>query len=193
MTTNDFPAEALLAPNLIPSQPQIERIFWDCLSEAERTFGPRAAEWDYQIVLGRLPYPMTSNDGQTSVTVWLTGDRSWVGYYYEAAHEAVHCLNPIPPTAGATYLEEAVASGFSLDIVRRNFGSNGLGRCVSSRDYIQARDLASAIDESIIRLGQRLRKRAGALECVTPEIIKEMYPQADQPVVASVLKKFPRQ
>ena len=159
MTTSDFPPEALPAPNLIPSQPQIERIFWDCLSEAERTLGLRAVGWDYHIVIGQLPYPMTSNDSQARVTVWLTGDRSWVGYYYEAAHEAVHCLSPIPPAVGATYLEEAVASEFSLDIVRRNFGSYGIERCVSSPDYIQARNLASKIDESIIRLGQRLRER----------------------------------
>ena len=193
MTTNDFPAEALLAPDLIPSQPQIERIFWDCLSEAELTFGPRAAKWDYQIVLGHLPYPMTSNDGQAHVTVWLTGNRSWVGYYYEAAHEAVHCLNPIPTMVDATYLEEAVASEFSLEIVRRNFGSYGINRCVSGPDYIQARNLVSEIDESIIRFGKRLRERAGALEYVTPEIIKELYPQAQQSAVESALKKFPRQ
>ena len=176
---------------MIPSQSQIERIFWDCLSEAERTFGPRAAAWNYHIVIGQLPYPMTSNDGQAHVTVWLTGDRSWVGYYYEAAHEAVHCLNPIPPIAGATYLEEAVASEFSLDIVRRNFGSYGLDKCVSSPDYIQARDLASEIDGSIIGLGKRLRERAGSLECVTPETIKELYPQVHDSVVASVLNPNP--
>lgn len=134
---------------------------------------------------------MTSNDGQAHVTVWLTGDRSWVGYYYEAAHEAVHCLNPIPPIAGATYLEEAVASEFSLDIVRRNFGSYGLDKCVSSPDYIQARDLASEIDGSIIGLGKRLRERAGSLECVTPETIKELYPQVHDSVVASVLNPNP--
>ena len=82
--------------HLIPSWPDIQRIFRDCLSEAELTFGPCALGWEYSVRLRQSPeYPETINDGQSQVTVWLTKGRSWIGYYYEAAHEAVHCLDPL--------------------------------------------------------------------------------------------------
>ena len=37
-------------------------------------------------------------------------DRSVIGYFFEAAHEAIHCLSPNVPSGRATYLEEAIAA-----------------------------------------------------------------------------------
>jgi len=95
--------------------------------------------------------------------------------------------------ADAKYLEEAVAVAHSLHIVQRNFGSQLLEKCTLSSNYIRARDLAIGIDENIIRLGQRLRKRAVALEYVTAGIIEELYPNVDGTVVEAILDRFPRQ
>ena len=93
----------------------------------------------------------------------------------------------------AKELEEAVASEFSLDVVRRNFGDEGRNKCVTSPPYDRARILVSRIDEDIIRLGRRLRERVGALEEVTPDIIKELYPNADAAVIETILGRLPRQ
>lgn len=193
MTTSNLPAEALVNPKSIPPLHSIRQTFWDCLLEAEHIFGPRASGWKLLVYTWDNPYPMTSNDGHDRISIWLTEHRSWIGYYYEAAHEAVHCLNPIQFMENARYLEEAVATVFSLDVVRRNFGEEGYSRCGVSPQYDYARNLAYEIDTDIIRLGQRLRQRAVALEHVTPDIIKELYPDADDAAVSDVLRRFPRQ
>ena len=193
MTTSNFPAEALANPGKIPPGYAIRQLFWDCLLEAERTFGRRVVGWNYRVELRAGGPPMTTNDGRTNVTVYLNTDRSWLGYYFEAAHEAVHCLNPIPFMADAKYLEEAVAAAFSLHIVERNFGAQLLNVCTLGPNYTRACELAVKIDKSIIRLGQQLRKRAAALEYVTTDIIKEIYPDADNAVVEAILDRFPRQ
>ena len=194
--TDDFLTERLLRPYCIPSDASyIQRIFWDCLSKAEHTFGgPREAHWTYTVQL-RHPSlgPETINDGQSQVTVWLTTNRSWVGYYFEAAHEAVHCLNPNIPSGSAKYIEEAVACAFSLEVVRRVFGQWGIDRCTVSPDYQRARALASEIDDDVIRLGQRLRGRARSLGRVNAETLENLYPDAPQSAVLDCLSQFPRQ
>lgn len=193
--TDDFLTGRSLYPSYTPSDPYIHRIFWDCLSEAEHTFGgAREAHWTYTIQL-RHPSlrPETINDGQDQVTVWLTIDRSWVGYYFEAAHEAVHCLNPNIPSGSAKYIEEAVAVVFSLEVVHRIFGQWGVSRCTTTPNYQRARALASEIDDDVIRLGQRLRERTGALGRVTVETLEDLYPDAPQSAVLDSLRQFPRQ
>ena len=192
--TDEYLSQRLMTPETIPDWPAIERIFWDCLSEAERTFGPRATGWEYTVGLRQSPsYPETINDGQSQVTVWLTAERSWVGYYFEAAHEAVHCLNPIVPSGSAKYIEEAIALDFSLGEVHRIFGQRGLDQCTISPDYLHARSLAYEIDGNIIRLGQRLRAYSGALGQVTARAIEEFYPEAPEQAIMSSLRRFPRQ
>ena len=191
---DDILTGGTLNPDLTPSESEIQRIFWHCLSEAEHTFGPRAVDWEYTVRCRQSPpCPETINDGQSQVTVWLTTGRSWVGYCYEAAHEAVHCLNPNVPSGSATYIEEAIASEFSLEIVRRFFGQYGVDKCSISPNYLHARQLASEIDNRIIRLGQRLREHAGALGRVTVEAIEELYPDAPRWALLGSLEKFPRQ
>ena len=191
---DDFLAEGLLNPDSVPSESTIQDIFWHCLSEAEHTFGPRADGWKYTVKLRQSPlHPETINDGQNQVAVWLTTGRSWVGYYFEAAHEAIHCLNPNIPSDSAKYIEEAIASEFSLEVVRRFFGQRGVAACTISSDYRRARELASEIDNDIIRLGQRSRKRTGALGRVTVEAIEELYPEAPQLAALDSLSTFPKQ
>ena len=193
MTTRNFPAEARISPGKIPPLHAVRQLFWDCLLEVDQTFSRRAEGWKYKVELWDNDYPMTSNDGRTNVTVWLTRKRSWLGYYFEAAHEAVHCLNPLPPGERARYLEEAVAVAFSLYIVERNFGPKSLKKCPVRPDYARAHDLATRIDENVINLGQRLRSRAVALEYVTANMIKEVYPDTDAAIIQAILCRFPRQ
>ena len=192
--TDNFLTERHLHPGCIPSDAYIQRIFWDCLSEAEHTFGgPREAHWTYAIQLRPPPLgPETINDGQSQVTVWLTTDRSWVGNYFEAAHESVHCLNPNIPSGSGKYIEEAVASAFSLEVVRRIFGQWAVERCTVSPDYQRARELAYEIDHDVIRLGLRLRGYAGALGRATVKAFEDLYPDAPPSAALDSLRQFPR-
>lgn len=191
--TQDFLTHGLLQPESIPSLSTTKLIFWHCLSEAEHTFGPRATGWEYTVRLRESPpFPETINDGQSQVTVWLTTCRSWVGFYYEAAHEAVHCLNPTVPSGPAMYIEEAIAVEFSLDVVHRIFGQRGVDACTISSGYQHAKQLASEIDDNVIGLGQRLREQTGALGRVTLEAIEELYPDAPKWALHGSLREFPR-
>ena len=115
---------------------------------------------------------------------WVTASRPH--------HEAVHCLNPIIPSGSATYIEEAIASEFGLEVVRRLFDQHGVDKCTIPPDYLRARELASEIDKDIIKLGQRLREHAGALGRVTVEAIEEIYPDAPRWALLGSLEKFPR-
>ena len=192
--TDDFLTKGLLNPISIPCLANIQCIFSHCLLEAERTFGPRAPGWEYTVQLRQHPLnPETINDGQNQVTVWLSHGRSWVGYFFEAAHEAVHCLNPIVPSGSATYIEEAVATEFSLGVVHQVFGSEGVEKCVITPHYKRARNLASEIDSDLIRLGQILRDCTDSLESVTAKVIEDLYPHAPQQAVRASLGRFPRQ
>ena len=192
--TADFLAYGLLNPDSVPCESTIQLIFWHCLSEAEHTFGPRAVGWEYSVRLRQHPLnPETINDGQSQVDVWLTTGRSWIGYYFEAAHEAVHCLNPNVPSGSAMNIEEAIAVEFSLEVVRRIFGQRGVDACAISPDYRYARELASEIDKDMIRLGQRLREHTGALGRVTGEVIEELYSDAPRLALLGSLGRFPRQ
>lgn len=155
---DDFLARGLQNPSSIPDCHEVKLIFWDCFRRAEHAFGPREPGWEYTVKLRESPqYPETTNDAHSRVTVWLTTKRSWVGYYFEAAHEVVHCLNPIVPSGAAMRIEEAIAVEFSLKVIPRIFGQYRADLCDITPEYRRARELASKIDTDVIRLGQRLR------------------------------------
>jgi hypothetical protein len=91
-----------LNPKAIADRTTIHSIFWHCLSKAENTFGQRADGWKYFVKILRSPGPPeTIDDGQSKVTVWLNPRRTCAGFYFEAAHEAVHCLDPVVPSGPA--------------------------------------------------------------------------------------------
>ena len=159
---------------------------------AEATFGTRSPGWQYIVRLRDTPpYPETVIIGSELVCVWLTKERSRVGYLYEAGHEAVHCLNPGSPDA--TYLEEAVAAAFSRWLVSSRFGQLGLEQTMLTKDYSSALQMASAIDRDVVRLGRRLRGHIGSLREVSFAAIRELYPRPPDSTVQQILKAFPRQ
>ena len=102
----------------------------------------------------------------------------------------VHCLNPDP--SGATYLEEAVATAFSQQLVFSRFGQRGLGRTSLSQDCSLALETAADIDRDVVRLGKRLRDTAGSLRRVRPETVRQLYPHTPAPIVQQQLEMFPR-
>ena len=120
---------------LVPPDDEIQSIFWDCLSDAENSFGPKRPELQYEVrITEEKKYPETINYG-TKVLVCFTRGRSRIGYNYEAGHEAVHCLTGVNHS---TYLEEAVATAFALHKVRSTFGQDGVDKCQVSSDYQQS-------------------------------------------------------
>ena len=159
---------------------------------AEATFGTRSPGWQYNVQLRDTPpYPETVIVGTELVCVWLTKERSRVGFVYEAGHEAVHCLNPGSPDA--THLEEAVAAAFSRWLVSSRFGQLGLEQTMLTKDYSNALQMASAIDTDVVRLGRRLRGHIGSLREVSSAAIRELYPRSPDSTVQQILEAFPRQ
>ena len=178
--------------NEIPPERDIHDTFRECLSQAEAAFGARSSGWQYAVRLRNHPsLPETVVTSIDMVTVWLTKERSRVGYVLEAGHEVVHCLNPGPPDS--TYLEEAVATAFSLRLVFSRFGQPRLDRITLTKDYILALGMAATIDRDVVELGRRLRGHAGSLRKVRPEAVRELYPHAPYSTVQQILEMFPRQ
>lgn len=175
----------------VPLEDEIQEIVDYCLAEAGEAFGALEAGWDYKVKLRETPsYPETVVVGPGKVCINLTAGCTWVGCVFEAGHEVVHCLNPC--NNGETFLEEAVAVAFSLKMTEKKFGRAGLDRCELSENYKQAVRLAAAIDDDIVRLGQRLRGQVGNLRKVEPATIKELYPHAPERIVRQILETFPR-
>ena len=163
-----------------------------CLAAAGEAFGALEAGWDYQIELRDTPArPETVVVGPGQVRIYLTADCSRVGYVFEAGHEAVHCLNPC--NYEETFLEEAVAVAFSLQVTEKRFGRTGLDRCKLTENYEQAVRWAAAIDDDVVRLGRRLRGHVGNLRKVELVAVKELYRHAPESIVRQILEAFPRQ
>ncbi len=177
----------------IPDYAEVETLFHEALAEAEALLGPRSPKWQNVVVKFNaiVSQPRTDNDGNSTITVWLNPDRSWVGYCFEAAHEAVHCLNPVR-LHDSTYLEEAVAVAFSLRMVHSRYGTYGTGKCRLSDQYREAVRRAGRVDGDTLSLGKRVRVRVGfgslSLD-VDSEILSELYPSASRDVLVSLIGK----
>ena len=177
----------------IPDYAEVDAMFHEVLVEAEAHFGPRNPRWKNVIVRfnATVSEPRTDNDGDSTITVWLNPGRSRIGYCYEAAHEAVHCLNPVT-LHESTYLEESIAVVFSLRMVYSRYGKYGVSKCTLSDKYREAVRQVERVDRDIISLGQRVRERIdfGSLSLdVTPEVLSELYPGILGNVLASLCDK----
>ena len=106
-------SRAKASPREIPSREDISQVVGYCDMRAHQAFGPRATSLTPQLALREAPpYPETLVDG-TSVIVVLQTNRSWIGYFYEAAHEVVHALDATEATSGKeTWLEEGIATAY---------------------------------------------------------------------------------
>ena len=180
----------------VPDFCTVKAVFSECFEMAEQTFGPREPQWEYTVLLREGLPPETVNDGHSQVCVYLSTGRSLIGYFFEAAHEAIHCLSPNVPSGRATYLEEAIAAEFSLKVVQHKFGQEiGLElQNYISADYHKAMSLSAEIGIDTIRIGQQVRERHGSFSMgITPESLHEMYPHAPSSVRHGLLEGFPRQ
>ena len=175
----------------IPPEDEIREMVDYSLAAAGEAFGALEAGWEYMVELREIPpYPETVVVGPSKVCIHLTACRSRAGYVFEAGHEAVHCLNPC--NNGTTFLEEAVAVAFSLEVVEKQFGRTGLDRCELPENYKRAVRWAAAVDDDVVRLGRRLRGHVGSLRKVEPATVKELYPHAPEAIVRQILETFPR-
>ena len=176
----------------VPLEGEIRVTVDCCLAAVGEAFGALETGWDYQVELRESPaHPETVVVGPGKVRIYLTADRSRVGYVFEASHEAVHCLNP--SNHGETFLEEAVAVAFSLRMTEKWFGRPGLDRCKLTDKYERAVQLAATIDDDVVRLGRRLRGHVGNLREVEQAAVQELYPHVPDTIVRQVLEEFPRQ
>ncbi len=186
--------QAVQDPMAVPDWPTNRAIFDHCLKVAEHTFGERDTSWSYVVKCrqdGRGPE--TINDGKSQICIWLSNNLTWIGCYFESAHEAVHCLNPNIPSESATWMEEAIAATFGLKVVLDTFGSQGLRLTRVTADYLHAMEMVSKIDADPIEFGKRMRDKAGAFGQVSPADLMELYPDVSEDRAIAALSKFPRQ
>ena len=190
----DLELPTAVAPMGIPTETERKIAFQSCLNMAECTFGPRDTQWDITLRLvqrsspRRAPETLPDRQGQVKVRLYV--DTVWKGFILEAAHEAVHCLNP---GNGATYLEEGVATAFSLAVVDGSLGRPEPDIPRVNKAYQDALNRVSAINPDIIAFGRQLREQVGSLRAVTPAVILERSPSTSFEVALATLQPFPRQ
>ncbi len=181
--------QLLARAHLVPTLLEVVQIFWYCLDAAEQLLGKRERHWLYQVIL-HDDRPETRPIRPGKAIVFLGTGRSMFGYYFEAAHEAVHCLNP--KNGPATYLEEGIATDFSLRMVTNVFGQFGVDRCDVSADYADASKRAASINKDVLVLGRCLRQAFGPLNGLTIEQVRQTFQNASQDDIRRGLEVFPR-
>ena len=111
---------------------------------------------------------------------------------FQMAHETVHLLNPI--VGEAKILEEGVATEFSY--YSQSFFANYLGTDVYVTDltksYIEARNLVSKLPGGPINTAKRIREVLGSLDNITPEALKELFPDFDMESLHKLNERFKR-
>ena len=184
-------SSAVSSPHEIPSHGDISLIVGYCDMKAHETFGPRSTTLSRQLMLREdPPYPETFADS-TTVLIVLTSNRSWLGYFYEAAHEVVHALDATAVTSGTgTWLEEGIATAFSMHIVREVFGRKLARNASVGSSYRRAHRLVSEVDRDVLRLGQQLRAQAGSIPAVSSKDILSLYPKVPKSRLSDLLQRF---
>ena len=132
------------------------------------------------------------------ILVRLNKGLSCIGYTFEAAHEAVHCLESRSywDRPYVNYLEEGIATDFSLRMVKEEYGKcefNRMCKDFVTPRYHVARSLVLGIDPNIFNLGRRLLSRTDSFKDISRDDIKELYPQALDQSVTDLLESFPPQ
>ncbi|MXY21610.1 MAG: hypothetical protein F4Y49_09800 [Dehalococcoidia bacterium] len=184
-------SRAVALPSRIPPEKDIPSILGYCGTLAEDTFGAHTTLLPWRVVVRREPeYPETIAYS-THIDIALCEGRSWVGYFYEASHESVHALDATEATRGeATRLEEGVAYAFSLYVVGLVFGPAQVRNLADGGDYEKARSRISKIDSDVLRLGRKVRARAGSFRKVSANDILAIYPDTPESLLSELLRKF---
>lgn len=134
----------------------------DMLWRAEQLFGPRDLNWTIlgaEICLtSNVPlnwYPRC-NDGRKDIVFQLVppADKDVVRANYQLAHEVIHALAPsLDPTTNV--LEEGLATWFSVEYTKKNFGVTIMP------EYDSYREACKYVDEILAQdLGVIMRLRA---------------------------------
>lgn len=134
------------------------------------------------------PRIMNTDDG-SGVWVILSSNSEayWPCALYELSHEVVHLLNPIK--GNTTVLEEAIATYFSEEMIIKHSGVEFKSNHPSYREAV---NLLLKFKGSIYESIRKIRKDAGALSCVTHEIILKHQPELDTVTVDKLCEKFRR-
>ena len=114
------------------------------------------------------------------------GECHWPAVVFEMAHETVHLLNPVP--GDANNFEEGVAVAFSLRVQP----SYSICMQPSIPSYLYAFELASMLPGGPLRAGRRVRDRVGALNYITAEDLRELFPSVDEVVSVELAERFIR-
>ena len=161
------------------------------LQEAQTRFGPRDLSYT---ILGiefgpnnpRIWYPNSRKDIIVQLSQAALNDN--ILALYQLAHECIHLLSP-SGQAIATTLEEGLATVFSEDYVEREFQRTDITDLQSYRDAAQlVRQLIMVKPDAIMQL----RSIQPSFSAMTQEHFTTVCPQADAPLVHSLLMPFAR-
>lgn len=164
--------------------------FGSILAEVEESFGKR--DENYTILgielndCGNPQFWFPGNCG--NVIIQITDDciKDMNQAIFQVAHEAVHCLNPII-VGNATYLEEGLATYFSLHFCREN----NINISCSNTKYQLASDLVA---ELLLQDNNAIKKLRGdgliSLSSITREMITEKYPDIDKELAKKLTTNF---
>ena len=114
------------------------------------------------------------------------GECYWPTVVFEMAHETVHLLNPVP--GNANHLEEGVAVAFSLRVQP----SYSISIQPSIPSYLHASELASMLPGGSLQAARRVRDRFGALDGITAQHLRELFPSAGGVVLEKLCERFIR-
>lgn len=163
----------------------------DMLEKSAEIYGPRDMTYT---VLGiefeengpQIWYPFSSK--YVAIQLSLNASIDLIAGCYELAHESVHLLSPLGER-GASVLEEGLATKFSVDYVKSEFGYE---KKIVIPSYQEAHNLVSKLlelDEFAIK---KLRQHEFVISKFTPGLLIEHYPELDQDVAEKLCSKFTR-
>ncbi len=109
----------------------------------------------------------------------------WPTVVYEMAHETIHLLNP---TVGHTnWLEEGVAVAFSVHA--QSLCRLQQIQTPNSGPYFEALELVRALPGGPFVAARRVREFARALNAITTEQLRELFPDTDPVDLGQLSKK----
>jgi hypothetical protein len=162
------------------------------LEEVERLFGPRDESW---VILGveigpdnpRLWYP--GNRKHVLVQLGIGALNESQRACYQMAHECIHLLAP-SGGSHAPVMEEGLATVYSEDYMKREFGSSWFSDLPSyTRAASLVRELLSIDPNSILRL----RAEVPSFTDMNAETFVRAGVNAPQPLIAELIQPFVRQ
>ena len=175
--------------NDIPER-NINNIFYKTMNIVELLFGTKDSTFQFiGISLNEdAPCLYFPNGYETKkVEIRITSDCKYnlTKAVYQTSHECVHLLYP-NPLGTSTYLEEGIATFFSLCYTNRNYGSIK----ISDKKYSLASDMAGEVLQSCPSLIKDLRAKEPNTAKITKDMLLDYFPALGETLADALATNF---